>query len=269
MMAAATLIQLTCCDPAILCCTALRTLKPFRPTPLEQGLVALLFGSIILEQLKQAITCLELNFIFNHSCNLLDLLTFFDSIFAVKLLRLVGNQEQVWLITTVHEQFHLAIKLLIIYGCRLWELCGALKQEFDFDAMIWSIPPERVKNQRWLILPITPFAKKLLDRLWLYSGNSIYLFPGRYDEETTIHKTSLSHAIRRIKDVEKFSPRDLRRTVKTRMGEIGIEKSIRDRIQNHALTDVSSKHYDRYDYLQEKRAALLTWEKYLLELTES
>jgi integrase len=177
--------------------------------------------------------------------------------------------KQIWLVTTVHEQFHLAIKLLIIYGCRLWELCGALKQEFDFDAMIWSIPPERVKNQRWLILPITPLAKKLLDRLWLYSGNSKYLFPGRYDEETTIHKTSLSHVIRRIKDVEKFSPRDLRRTVKTRMGEIGIEKSIRDRIQNHALTDVSSKHYDRYDYLQEKRAALLTWEKYLLELTEN
>ena len=51
------------------------------------------------------------------------------------------------------------------------------------------------------------------------------------------------------------------------MGEIGIEKSIRDRIQNHALNDVSSKHYDRYDYLQEKKTALLVWEKYLIELT--
>jgi hypothetical protein len=25
-----------------------------------------------------------------------------------------------------------------IYGCRPWELCGALKQEFDFDAMLFS-----------------------------------------------------------------------------------------------------------------------------------
>ncbi len=129
-------------------------------------------------------------------------------------------------------------------------------------------PPERVKNNRWLILPITPLAKDLFDKLWIYSRDSKYIFPGRYNEEKTINKSSLAHAIARLGCVQEFTPRDLRRTVKTRMGEIGIEKSIRDRIQNHALTDVSSKHYDRYDYLQEKRAALLVWEKYLQELIQ-
>ena len=44
------------------------------------------------------------------------------------------------------------------------------------------------------------------------------------------------------------------------MGEAGIAKDLRDRIQNHALQDVSSKHYDRYDYLVEKRKALEIWE---------
>ena len=155
----------------------------------------------------------------------------------------------------------------IIYGLRTMEICGALKEEFDFEAMVWSAPPERIKNIRWLVLPITPLAKELIDKLWLYSGNSKYLFPGRFNESKTIHETSLAHAVDRIKGINKFSPRDLRRTVKTRMGEIGIEKSIRDRIQNHALNDVSSKHYDRYDYLPEKRSALLKWENYLLELT--
>ena len=57
-----------------------------------------------------------------------------------------------------------------------------------------------------------------------------------------------------------FTARDLRRTCKTLMGEAGISKEIRDRIQNHALNDVSSKHYDRYDYLPEKRRALEIWE---------
>ncbi len=45
------------------------------------------------------------------------------------------------------------------------------------------------------------------------------------------------------------------------MGEIGVSKELRDRIQNHALQDVSSKHYDRYDYLSEKRKALGLWER--------
>jgi integrase len=176
--------------------------------------------------------------------------------------------KKFWLDQTMQEQFHAAAKLMIIYGLRTMEICGALKEEFDFEAMVWSAPPERIKNTRWLVLPITPLAKELIDRLWLYSRDSKYLFPGRFNENKTIHETSLAHAIARIDSVQEFCPRDLRRTVKTRMGEIGIDKSIRDRIQNHALNDVSSKHYDRYDYLQEKRAALLIWEKYLLELTQ-
>ncbi|MGL4712711.1 MAG: hypothetical protein ACRCWP_09180, partial [Shewanella sp.] len=54
--------------------------------------------------------------------------------------------------------------------------------------------------------------------------------------------------------------RDIRRTCKTLMGELGISKELRDRIQNHALNDVSSKHYDRYDYMPEKREAMRKWE---------
>jgi integrase len=59
--------------------------------------------------------------------------------------------------------------------------------------------------------------------------------------------------------VPHFTPRDLRRTWKTLAGQIGITKQDRDRLQNHAQGDVSSKHYDRYDYLLEKRAAVLKW----------
>jgi hypothetical protein len=63
--------------------------------------------------------------------------------------------------------------------------------------------------------------------------------------------------------VSKFVPRDIRRTVKTLMGKAGVSKELRDRIQNHALTDVSAKHYDRYDYLTEKRHGLNVWNDYL------
>jgi hypothetical protein len=39
---------------------------------------------------------------------------------------------------------------------------------------------------------------------------------------------------------------------------------MRDRLQNHARGgDASSRHYDRYDYLLEKRAAMAKWSAYL------
>jgi integrase len=63
--------------------------------------------------------------------------------------------------------------------------------------------------------------------------------------------------------IAKFVPRDLRRTFKTLTGKAGISKEVRDRLQNHALTDASSLHYDKYDYLKEKRKAMDIWNDYL------
>jgi hypothetical protein len=59
---------------------------------------------------------------------------------------------------------------------------------------------------------------------------------------------------------------DLRRTWKTLAGKAGISKEIRDRIQNHALHDVSSKSYDRWTYMPEKRAGMKKWDKFVTTL---
>jgi len=60
--------------------------------------------------------------------------------------------------------------------------------------------------------------------------------------------------------------RDLRRTWKTLAGKAGLSKEIRDRLQNHTLQDVSSKSYDRWNYMPEKRAAMARWDKFVREL---
>jgi integrase len=55
------------------------------------------------------------------------------------------------------------------------------------------------------------------------------------------------------------SPHDLRRMVGTRLAELRIPKEIRDRVLNHAPSDVGSKHYNLHDYADEKRNALHRW----------
>lgn len=42
-------------------------------------------------------------------------------------------------------------------------------------------------------------------------------------------------------------------------GHAGLSKDDRDRLQCHAQSDVSSRHYDRYEYLKEKRQAMDKW----------
>ena len=63
--------------------------------------------------------------------------------------------------------------------------------------------------------------------------------------------------------------RDLRRTWKTLAGKAGVPKEIRDRLQNHTLQDVSSKHYDRWQYMPEKREGMKKWNAFVTALLAS
>jgi hypothetical protein len=45
-----------------------------------------------------------------------------------------------------------------------------------------------------------------------------------------------------------------------------VAKEIRDRIQNHALHDVSSKSYDRWSYMPEKRIGMAKWDTFVRAL---
>jgi len=60
----------------------------------------------------------------------------------------------------------------------------------------------------------------------------------------------------------------MRRTCKTLMGKAGISKVDRDILQQHDKEDISTLHYDRYDYMKEKRIAMDIWKKYLCEILE-
>jgi hypothetical protein len=55
-----------------------------------------------------------------------------------------------------------------------------------------------------------------------------------------------------------FTPGDLRRTVETRLAAAGVSMEVRGQLQSHGLGGVQARHYDRHDYLAEKRAALET-----------
>lgn len=58
--------------------------------------------------------------------------------------------------------------------------------------------------------------------------------------------------------------RDLRRTWKTLAASAGMTKTERDQYQAHGLAaDVAELHYNRYEALPEKRAALAKWEAWL------
>jgi integrase len=157
---------------------------------------------------------------------------------------------------------------LIFYtgGQRPYELVASKWESIDWEEKTLLITSDISKNKRLHIIPLTESAILVLKEQKLATGDSDFIFPHRFDPAKHIRPDSLSQSISRYRDnteIRSFIPRDIRRTCKTLMGELGISKSIRDRLQNHALQDVSSKHYDRYEYMAEKRVALESWERQL------
>lgn len=154
---------------------------------------------------------------------------------------------------------------LIVYtgGQRPYELLTARWENINWSEKTFLIPSEFSKNKREHLLPLTTSALQVLEHIREHSPASPWVFAQR-DIEQHVLTTTLAKALAYYRtanpDFPYIIPRDLRRTCKTLMGELGISKELRDRLQNHALNDVSSKHYDRYDYLPEKRRALEAWE---------
>ncbi len=74
---------------------------------------------------------------------------------------------------------------------------------------------------------------------------------------------SLNRATPRVPGAEPFQDRDLRRTWKSRAGDAGIPRDMRDMLQQHFKGDTGSKFYDRYDYAKEKHEAMSAWESWL------
>jgi integrase len=164
-----------------------------------------------------------------------------------------------------------AVRLLFATcGQRTNEIVQAPWSEFNLPAGVWEIPASRTKNKRAHRIPLTGLAIALLEELRAaYPGD--WLFPCRNVAGAVKPwgNSALAHTIQhwhQRMSTPPWNPRDIRRSVKTWMGQAGIAKFDRDKLQNHAMTtDVSAKHYDRYGYFREMTLAAETWERFLLE----
>lgn len=62
---------------------------------------------------------------------------------------------------------------------------------------------------------------------------------------------------------EPFDLRDMRRTAETMLAGMRVSRDVRAQLLSHGLSGVQALHYDRHSYLDEKRAALVAWEREL------
>jgi integrase len=173
----------------------------------------------------------------------------------------------------------IAFKLLLLTAQREMELLRARWSDIDLENGLWTIPTHVAKNRRETIVPLTPYALSLFQRLKVLTNEDHdFVFPSRILAErdgvdTHMRRVFYEKRIIKIRASAKlvdFTIHDLRRTATTywgkiRIGENQLSRELKKRLLNHTLADVTAV-YDRFEYLDEKREALSKWENLLFEM---
>jgi integrase len=181
----------------------------------------------------------------------------------------------------------LGLRLALLTATRVSEIAGMSRGELEYigdnKKAAWTIPGSRTKNGKDHFIPLSSLARAtLIDLLERLGPEQEFLFPTLAKRGGSMRGTALTEAMahfgKRISEqkteapqtwrLDPPSPHDLRRTVETRLAELRISKEYRDRVLNHIPSDVGSKHYNKYDYADEKREALNRWAAAISSIVE-
>jgi integrase len=152
-----------------------------------------------------------------------------------------------------------AVRVRLLLGQRGKETSNMVWDEVDLDAATWALPGTRTKNKLPHAVTLPPLALAVLKRRRAaVPADEARVFPG-------LSLQGESHKALGALHGEAWTWIDLRRTVATRLGELGFGAVV-GRVLNHKPQGVTQKHYDQHLYLTEISAALRAWNDELLRV---
>ena len=173
----------------------------------------------------------------------------------------------------------LVLLCLLLGGQRPSQLLRVRLVDLDLTAgTITLYDPKGARTQpRTHVLPVPHVAGLILQRL----AERAIAFPANGDSLSPLLFTNDGHRGLRVETVsalvnelasemlttkdlrERFEMRDLRRTCETMLAALGVSSDIRAQLQSHGLGGVQARHYDRHNYMAEKRSTLEMWSRHL------
>lgn len=181
--------------------------------------------------------------------------------------------------------FATIVKLLILTAQRRGEIAALRAEYCDLRVALCgpgngetecrpqctiTLPANLTKNGREHTFPLGSIATGLLS---FFPAGSHFLFPARTSKTTRPFNgwSKSKKLLDELSGVSGWTLHDIRRTVATRMAELGVAPHVIERLLNHATGSLSpiALVYNRAKYVQEMREAVFLWEAHLLRLLQS
>lgn len=183
----------------------------------------------------------------------------------------------VWIgVETLAAPWRQFYRLLILTGQRKSEVAGMSWAELDRDALVWTIPADRAKNNNAHIVPLSARVIGELDELaggvvWPNSGHVLTTTGRSSISGFSKAKHALDNAIaatREGKQLLEWRVHDLRRTVATGLQRLGVRFEVTEAVLNHVSGSRGGVAgvYQRHNWAKEKAAALAAWADHIDDL---
>jgi len=162
------------------------------------------------------------------------------------------------------------VRLAILLGARRQEIGSMYWCEFsDLDGLnpSWRIPPERSKNGKAHVLPLLPMALDIIRHVpQRVTRDQLF---GSHSPLGFVNWDLSKRALDARSGVRDWVPHDLRRTLSTRLHDMGTAPHVVSQILNHqGHRGQVGGTYNKSRYEREVRAALALWEDYIRTLVE-
>jgi integrase len=158
------------------------------------------------------------------------------------------------------------VKTLMLSGQRRDEIAAAQWGEIDLDRGLLTIGAGRMKAKASHIVPLTPTVVEILETLPRFAAGD-FVFSGQTGAKPFSGFSKAKVRLDKIsgRSVAPYTLHDLRRTVRTRLAELGVTPFIGELVIGHQQKGVHAI-YDLHRYDDEKRDALERWERKLLDI---
>jgi integrase len=139
------------------------------------------------------------------------------------------------------------------------------RAELDLEARLWLIPAEKAKNRRAHLVPLSRLAIEILEGVPSFDDR--FVFSTRPGTHISGFSKAKSRAAT-LSGVTAWRLHDLRRTMATRLAELGIPHPVVSKLLNHSPRGVMgvTSIYNRYEYLDERREAMERWAQRIDEI---
>jgi integrase len=193
--------------------------------------------------------------------------------------RVLSDDELRWLWRACDQAgwpFGPLVKLLLLTAQRRDEVAGMEWSEVDLVKRVWTIPRHKAKNDRLHEVQLSEAAIEVLQSLPRIGDGLVFTTTGQTAVsgfskskrrlDAVMLKTKWAElGARKSDSIPGWTLHDLRRTAATGMARLNFPPHVVDKVLNHVSGTIQgvAAIYNRFEYLDERRATLDAWAQYI------